>query len=178
MPDFLSIMERTLKAVRYGIFQASDQLALALDGLCRAPEEQDASYTYCGAQCPDWDTEVTCLKPRGHMFSHQCYETFWPLDSAASPQVAVVAPSPKQGSDSGPADSDIPPSPAGPPQPFPIGRPPVDRLAKALRHTERADTPSVDMGRIQETLHLARANNELLWFIAEWIDPRLKQSEK
>jgi hypothetical protein len=43
MPDYLSIFERTLKAVRFGIFQASDNLAYLLDGFCRAPEDSAAS---------------------------------------------------------------------------------------------------------------------------------------
>lgn len=93
MPDYLSMVERGLKAVRHGIFQASDKLAETLDGLCRAPE----------------------VYPRYEMTAPGSFVI--PDSAAGSPQnAAVVAPSPKQGSDSGPADSDILTSPAGPPQ--------------------------------------------------------------
>jgi hypothetical protein len=96
MPDFLSMVERGLKAVRFGIFQASDNLAMLLDGLCRAPEEPQEYAEFCYGTVPLYDS------------------TPWPPDSAAaSPAAAVVAPSPKQGSDSPPRDSAIPPGALG-----------------------------------------------------------------
>jgi hypothetical protein len=45
MPDFLSIVERSLKAVRYGFFCVNDQIALALDGFCHTPAMDYVDHT-------------------------------------------------------------------------------------------------------------------------------------
>jgi hypothetical protein len=121
MTDWLSVMERGLKAVRFGIFQASDNISLLLDGFCRAPDpevypryEMTAPGSFvipgsadspqcCAPEAPEAALAKTC-DCYLYEASKRCCK---PSDSAASPQVAVVAP--KQGSDSGPADSDIPP---------------------------------------------------------------------
>jgi hypothetical protein len=126
VPDLLSLVERGLKAVRFGIFQANDNLAYLLEGLCCAPEESKDTCGSCGRP-KDAAHRPDCRNPDAREFAfdqdHEPQQyaetpmgplgiTFHP-DSAASPQVAVVAPSPKQGSDSPPRDSAIPPAPSG-----------------------------------------------------------------
>lgn len=67
MPDLLSIVERGLKAVRYGFFSVNDQLALCLDGFCHTPavdyvdhtEHLDPDWTPSSAASPSGGTSVT-----------------------------------------------------------------------------------------------------------------------
>jgi hypothetical protein len=99
MPDFLSgLFERTLKAVRFGIFQASDQLALALDGLCRAPEvypryEMTAPLAASSSQ----------TKPSG------------PLTPQPLPRLRLLRPPRSRAATAAQRIATFPPSPAGPP---------------------------------------------------------------
>lgn len=87
MPDLLSIVERGLKAVRYGFFCVNDQIALALDGLCHTPAMDYVDYT------EHLDPEIW----------EGAWAKYRPPVSAVSPQAAE-----------GPSDSDsaIPPAPS------------------------------------------------------------------
>jgi hypothetical protein len=117
MTDWLSVVERGLKAVRYGFFNASDQLALALDGLCRAPEEPYVDGTE--ALDPDWEAKNTYAD--GGSYRRATPAQFraaygripsYAKDSVVSPP-ADAAPVPKPGDSSPSTDCDIPRRPSG-----------------------------------------------------------------
>jgi hypothetical protein len=79
MPDFLSMVERSLKAVRYGIFSVNDQIALALDGFCHTPAMDYTDLTE--ASDPDFEPA----------YGSFCYGTV-PLLDLSTPPVSAVSP--------------------------------------------------------------------------------------
>jgi hypothetical protein len=88
MPDVLSIVERGLKAVRYGFFCVNDQIALCLDGFCRAPAVDYTDLTE--ASDPDFEPA----------YGSFCYGTV-PLLDLSTPPVSAVSPQAAEGPSGG-----------------------------------------------------------------------------
>jgi hypothetical protein len=106
VPDLLSIVERGLKAVRYGFFCVNDQIALALDGFCHTPAMDYVDHT----EHLDPDFEPHVFAPDG-----TCRTCDFPV-SAVSPQAA-----------DGPSGGDLAP-PLSPGATNPTGHPTLDRI--------------------------------------------------